>query len=52
MRTPAGISMFPGELVRLSRRWAEAHFTNLVHFGEPGQGGHFRRPGAAGPLHR
>lgn len=41
MTVPAGISMFPGELVRLSRRWAEPRFANLVHFNELKQGGHF-----------
>jgi pimeloyl-ACP methyl ester carboxylesterase len=41
MATPAGISMFPGEQVRLSQRWAERRFTNLVHFNELAHGGHF-----------
>ena len=41
MRTPAGISMFPGEPVRLSRRWAERRFARLVHFRELDRGGHF-----------
>jgi len=41
MRTPTGISMFPKELVRISRRWAEKRFTNLVHFNELEYGGHF-----------
>ncbi len=41
MRTPTGISMFPKELVRISRRWAEKRFTNLVHFNELKHGGHF-----------
>lgn len=41
MVTPAGISMFPGEQIRLSRRWAESRFANLVHFGQPDRGGHF-----------
>ena len=41
MDTPTGISMFPGEQVRLSRRWAESRFAKLVHFGEPEHGGHF-----------
>jgi len=41
MATPAGISMFPGEQVRLSKRWAERRFANLVHFNEPVRGGHF-----------
>ena len=31
MPTRAGISMFPGEQLRLSRRWAERRFADLVH---------------------
>jgi microsomal epoxide hydrolase len=38
---PAGVSMFPGEQIRLSRRWAEARFADLRFFGEAGGGGHF-----------
>ena len=41
MPTPSGISMFPGEQVRLSRRWAESRFSRLVHFNELERGGHF-----------
>ncbi len=41
MQMPVGISMFPGEQVRLSRRWAETRFANLVHFNELERGGHF-----------
>ena len=41
MATPAEISMFPGEQVRLSRRWAESGFSRLVHFNELERGGHF-----------
>ncbi len=41
MQTPTAISMFPKELVRISRRWAEARFSNLVHFNELEAGGHF-----------
>ena len=41
MRTPTGISMFPKEQVRISRRWAERRFVNLVHFNELDRGGHF-----------
>ena len=41
MATPVGISMFPGEQVRLSRRWAERCFANIVHYNQPGRGGHF-----------
>lgn len=38
---PAGVSMFPGEQVRLSRRWAEARFADLRFFAEADRGGHF-----------
>jgi pimeloyl-ACP methyl ester carboxylesterase len=41
MQTPAAISMFPGEQLRLSKRWAERRFANLVHFNELARGGHF-----------
>lgn len=41
MQTPAGISMFPGEQMRLSRPWAESRFATLLHFNEPARGGHF-----------
>ena len=41
MQVPAAISMFPKELVRISRRWAEKRFSNLVHFNELDRGGHF-----------
>ena len=41
MSTPTGISMFPGEQLRLSRRWAERRFARLVHFNELDAGGHF-----------
>lgn len=38
---PAGISVFPKEIFRCSRRWAEQRFTDLRHFGTPEKGGHF-----------
>ena len=38
---PAGVSMFPGEALRLSRRWAERRFADLRFFNEPVRGGHF-----------
>ncbi len=38
---PSGVSVFPHELLRVSRRWAETRFTDLRWFGEPGKGGHF-----------
>jgi pimeloyl-ACP methyl ester carboxylesterase len=39
--TPTGMSMFPREMHRASRRWAEANYPNLIYFGMPSRGGHF-----------
>lgn len=41
LQMPTGISMFPGEQLRLSRRWADARFSNLLRFNELEHGGHF-----------
>ena len=38
---PVGISLFPKEIFRCSRRWAEQRFRNIVHWREFDQGGHF-----------
>ena len=38
---PTGCSVFPAEVPRPSRRWAERRFTNVVHWSEPDRGGHF-----------
>ena len=38
---PAGCSIFPKEVPRISRRWASRRFTNIVHWNEPARGGHF-----------
>jgi pimeloyl-ACP methyl ester carboxylesterase len=38
---PTGCSIFPKEIFRSSRRWAEKRFTNLVHWNELPRGGHF-----------
>jgi pimeloyl-ACP methyl ester carboxylesterase len=38
---PSGISIFPHEIFRCSRRWAESRFTSLCHFNELDRGGHF-----------
>jgi len=38
---PTGCSVFPAEVPRPSRRWAERRFTSIVHWSEPGRGGHF-----------
>jgi pimeloyl-ACP methyl ester carboxylesterase len=38
---PSGISIFPREIVRPSRRWAERRFTDIRWFNELDAGGHF-----------
>jgi pimeloyl-ACP methyl ester carboxylesterase len=38
---PTGGSVFPKEIFRPSRRWAEKQFTDLRYWGEPERGGHF-----------
>jgi pimeloyl-ACP methyl ester carboxylesterase len=38
---PTGYSVFPREVFRLSRRWAETRFTELRYFNELDRGGHF-----------
>jgi len=38
---PTGCSIFPKELQRPSRRWAEKRFLDIRHWNEPERGGHF-----------
>ena len=38
---PTGCSIFPKEVIRLSRRWAEKRFTDLRYWNELDRGGHF-----------
>jgi hypothetical protein len=38
---PAGCSVFPKEIIRPSRRWAEKDFTDIRWWDEPEKGGHF-----------
>ena len=38
---PVGCSLFPKEIFRSSRRWAEKRFTNLIYWNELDRGGHF-----------
>ncbi len=38
---PMGGTVAPMEIFGPSRRWAEARFKNIVHWGEPERGGHF-----------
>jgi epoxide hydrolase len=38
---PVGCSVFPKEMFRASRRWAEKAYPDLRYWGEPPRGGHF-----------
>jgi pimeloyl-ACP methyl ester carboxylesterase len=38
---PTGCSIFPKELQRPSRRWAERRFSDIRYWNEPAKGGHF-----------
>jgi pimeloyl-ACP methyl ester carboxylesterase len=38
---PAGCTIFPHELQRPSRRWAERRFRDIRYWSEPDRGGHF-----------
>ncbi|WP_218510779.1 epoxide hydrolase family protein [Variovorax sp. dw_308] len=38
---PAAITVFPGEIYRAPRSWAEKSYHNLVYFNEVDKGGHF-----------
>jgi epoxide hydrolase len=40
-RGPVGCSIFPGEIARPSRRWAEARFPDLTYYARAEAGGHF-----------
>ena len=41
IHVPVGVSIFPREIFRASRRWAEARYTKLVHYRQLPKGGHF-----------
>jgi pimeloyl-ACP methyl ester carboxylesterase len=38
---PVGVTIFPQEIFRPSRRWAERSYSNLIHWNEVAKGGHF-----------
>jgi len=38
---PTGCSIFPKEIIRLSRRWAETGFSDIRYWNELDRGGHF-----------
>ncbi len=41
VETPTGVSVFPKEIFRASRRWLEQRYTNLHYFNALDSGGHF-----------
>ncbi len=41
VRIPVGYSVFPKEIFRVSRRWAEKRYLNLVYWNRLDRGGHF-----------
>lgn len=41
VRIPVGCSVFPKEIFRVSRRWAEKRYPNLVYWNRLDKGGHF-----------
>ena len=41
VEVPLGVSIFPKEIYRPSRRWVERRYTNIVHWDELDHGGHF-----------
>jgi microsomal epoxide hydrolase len=38
---PAGCAIYPGEIIRPPRKWAEEVLTDIVHWAEMPKGGHF-----------
>jgi len=38
---PVGVSIYPHEIFRPSRRWAQARYTHLTHYNVLDKGGHF-----------
>jgi pimeloyl-ACP methyl ester carboxylesterase len=41
MKLPMGFTMFPGEIFRAPRSWAEKLYPHVIYFGEVDKGGHF-----------
>lgn len=38
---PVGVSIYPKEIFRSSRRWGERHMSNIIHWRDMPKGGHF-----------
>jgi len=41
LELPVGVSIYPKEIFRPSRRWAERRMANIIHWNELDKGGHF-----------
>ena len=41
LELPVGVSIYPKEIFRPSRRWADKSMSNIIHWNELSQGGHF-----------
>jgi len=41
LQIPVGCSIFPKDILRVSRRWAEKRYPNLVYWNRLDRGGHF-----------
>jgi pimeloyl-ACP methyl ester carboxylesterase len=41
LELPVGVSIYPKEIFRPSRRWAERSYPKLIHWNELAKGGHF-----------
>ena len=41
VRAPTGCSVFPAEVPRPSRRWAERRYPDVLYWAEHDRGGHF-----------
>lgn len=41
LELPVAVTVFPRDIPRLPRTWIEDTYSDLIHYGEAGQGGHF-----------
>jgi len=41
VEVPVGISVFPAEIIRPSRRWCERRYPDITFYDRPERGGHF-----------
>jgi pimeloyl-ACP methyl ester carboxylesterase len=41
LELPVGVSIYPREIFRPSRRWADKRMSNIIHWNELASGGHF-----------